>query len=208
MSKDPNRSASWLLFCILAIAVAAAIWFWVGRFGDAGDGAGLALFNPAHAAEPSPYAGQEQRRIPALSPERVAALEQGHGLGYAKAAELNGYPGPKHVLELADELRLSDAQRAATQALFDAMAEQARSLGKELVAAELSLDREFRDRQVSAASLARAVQRAALLEGRLREAHLAAHLQQTEILDADQITRYAELRGYGSDSEHKHHHQH
>jgi hypothetical protein len=31
-------------------------------------------------------------------------------MGMAKAAELNGYPGPRHVLDLSPELHLTDAQ--------------------------------------------------------------------------------------------------
>ena len=65
---------------------------------------------PAHA-ETAPYAGQDVREIKALSPERAEGLKAGAGLGYALAAELNGWPGPLHVLELADDLDLSSSQR-------------------------------------------------------------------------------------------------
>ncbi len=37
-------------------------------------------------------------------------LENGEGMGIVKYAELNGYPGPKHVLELVNELRLTEEQ--------------------------------------------------------------------------------------------------
>jgi len=81
----------------------------------------------ATAAETaSPYSGQEQRSIKALSESDTKDLAEGNGLGLAKAAELNSYPGPRHVLELADELGLSDNQRTATQALYASMRERAR----------------------------------------------------------------------------------
>ena len=64
----------------------------------------------------SPYAGQEQRSIKALSEDEIRDLREGRGMGLAKAAELNSYPGPLHVLQLAAELGLSDAQRKATKA--------------------------------------------------------------------------------------------
>src|SRR5689334_17464381 len=54
----------------------------------------------------APYAGQQTRTIKALSPADVAALLKGEGMGMAKAAELNGYPGPLHVLTLSQELKL------------------------------------------------------------------------------------------------------
>ena len=37
----------------------------------------------------------------------MADLRAGRGMGLALAAELNGYPGPAHVLELADKLDLA-----------------------------------------------------------------------------------------------------
>lgn len=59
------------------------------------------------AAGTSPYAGEEAREIKALSPSDIDGLIAGRGMGYAMAAELNGYPGPAHVLELAEQLELT-----------------------------------------------------------------------------------------------------
>ena len=55
----------------------------------------------------SPYAGMQARSIKALSEQQIADLKAGRGMGLALAAELNGYPGPAHVLEVADQLGLS-----------------------------------------------------------------------------------------------------
>ena len=55
-----------------------------------------------------PYAGQEERTVKTLSDEERRALLNGQGMGLAKAAELNHYPGPRHVLDLAAPLQLSD----------------------------------------------------------------------------------------------------
>jgi hypothetical protein len=54
------------------------------------------------APSEAPYAGHQERPIKALAPEEVAGLLGGEGMGYALAAELNHYPGPRHVLDLAD----------------------------------------------------------------------------------------------------------
>ena len=89
----------------------------------------------------SPYAGQEQRTIKALSDREISDLTEGRGLGLAKAAELNGYPGPMHVLELADSLGLSDQQRVKVQELFAAMKAEAIPLGEKLIAQEADLDK-------------------------------------------------------------------
>jgi hypothetical protein len=94
----------------------------------------------ALASEPSPYVGQETRVIKSLSPAEQADLIAGKGMGFAKAAELNGYPGPAHVLELAAQLQLTDAQRKQTEALFKDMEARAKALGAKLVEAERSLD--------------------------------------------------------------------
>jgi len=48
-------------------------------------------------------------------------------MGLAKAAELNGYPGPKHVLELAGPLKLTSAQVAATEATYRRMNSRAKA---------------------------------------------------------------------------------
>src|ERR1700694_3241027 len=72
-------------------------------------------------AVPSPYAGFEQRPIKALSSQQIDDLRQGRGMGLALAAELNGYPGPSHVVELAQRLELTDLQLVRARALFDAM---------------------------------------------------------------------------------------
>ena len=50
-----------------------------------------------------PYAGMQARAIKALSAEQIADLKAGRGLSLALAAELNGYPGPRHVLELVEQ---------------------------------------------------------------------------------------------------------
>src|SRR5271154_7187001 len=101
-----------------------------------------ALGLPTLAAEMpvTPYAGQQARAIKALSDEDIAALRKGEGMGMAKAAELNGYPGPKHALDLAQQLQLTDAQRRDVQAIFDRMSAAAKPLGDELIAQEQSLD--------------------------------------------------------------------
>ena len=154
------------------------------------------------AAEPllSHYAGQEARRIKALSEEETAALLSGQGSGFAKAAELNGYPGPAHVLELATKLGLGPDQLAATQALMSAHRGRAQQIGAELVAAEKGLDRLFAEGQAGTVSVDQATQKVAVLQGQLRSEHLKTHLLEKAILTPAQVEQYARLRGYGSTS--------
>jgi Spy/CpxP family protein refolding chaperone len=151
--------------------------------------------SPAADAE-SPYVSMQAREIKALSPERIAGLEMGHGLGYALAAELNGYPGPKHVLELQSELELSADQLEKTETIFASMKTTAEELGRQIVAGERDLDELFSSHEIDTDSLARQVAAIAELEGRLRTAHLRAHLEMMAVLTRHQIVRYIELRGY------------
>lgn len=151
----------------------------------------------------SPYAGEQQRRIKAMSSEQIASLLRGDGMGFALAAELNSYPGPRHVLELADELALSEQQRADTRALFDAMRAEAIRLGEEVVAAEAQLDAAFAGGSINASSLGASLMNIAALHGHLRNTHLQAHLLQKQLLSAEQVGRYNELRGYTT-GEHDH----
>ena len=161
----------------------------------------LALSAAARAqegAKPGAYAGEERREIKSLSAEEVEGLLQGRGMGLARAAELNHYPGPLHVLELAAELRLTPEQRAGVQATFDKMRDAAVRLGREIVARERALDAMFAKGEIDAGKLRAATSEIARLQGDLRAAHLAAHLEMRRLLSPQQIKKYDELRGYAA----------
>ena len=144
----------------------------------------------------SPYAGQEQRAIKALSDEEIRDLLEARGMGLAKAAELNSYPGPLHVLQLANELGLSDAQRKGTDSLYANMRQQALSIGRQIVEAERTLDRAFANGAIEPATLRSQVTAIATLQGELRAVHLEAHLAQRSLLTPEQIAQYDVIRGY------------
>lgn len=155
----------------------------------------------------SPYAGEQSRSIKSLSQQETADYLSGKGMGFAKAAELNGYPGPGHVLELADRLALSPAQKAKTEEVFDKMQRRARELGSRLVAEEKRLDEAFASKTVSRESLATSVSSIATIQGQIRATHLEAHLAQNAILTPAQKAEYWRLRGYAvADSQHQHKH--
>jgi Spy/CpxP family protein refolding chaperone len=135
-----------------------------------------------------------------LSETQTQDLLTGKGMELAKAAELNGYPGPMHTLELAAPLALSSEQKQASQALLERHKADARRLGEELVEAERALDQSFLTRQIDAVSLKSHTDRIAHLQAALRTSHLQTHLQQTALLTPQQIGRYAELRGYTAGS--------
>jgi Spy/CpxP family protein refolding chaperone len=150
----------------------------------------------AAAQEHSPYSGFEQRPIKALSAQQVADLKAGRGMSLALAAELNGFPGPLHVLELADKIELTAEQRQAVEALYAAMKAETIPIGERLIGQEAELDRLFANRSVTPASLAAATEAIGQTQAALRKAHLAYHLSTSAVLTAEQARRYAELRGY------------
>jgi hypothetical protein len=167
----------------------------------------LVVVAPAAWAQThQPYAGLHARPVKALSDQQIADLKAGRGMGLALAAELNGYPGPLHVLELATPLGLSDEQRAKVAELFDAMKREAVPLGERLIAAETALDRQFADKTITASSLGDAARDIAALQGELRLAHLKYHLETLALLTPDQAARYATLRGYGDNQHTPGHH--
>ena len=146
----------------------------------------------------SPYAGQQVRDIKALSPSQTADLLAGKGMEQAKAAELNGYPGPMHVLELTGPLALSPAQTEASETLMARHKAEARELGARLVQAERELDAAFAGQQIDAAQVGALTRHIGLLQAQLRASHLRTHLQQAALLTAPQVAHYAQLRGYAS----------
>jgi Spy/CpxP family protein refolding chaperone len=167
---------------------------------------GALLLASASVFAQTPYAGMQTRPLKALSEQQISDLNTGRGIGLALAAELNGYPGPSHVLELADKLELSADQRDRIKALFDAMKAEAQPLGSKLIAQETELDRLFASRAVTPASLKTSTAAIARTQGELRETHLKYHLSTADILSAGQMQKYAELRGYADGDRQMHHH--
>ena len=96
----------------------------------------------------SPYAGWQERVIKSLSPDQIKEYLEGKGMGLALAAELNHYPGPAHVLELASELKLDQDQRLEMRSIFDKIHKQAVDIGKDIVDLERQLDEKFRKRSI------------------------------------------------------------
>jgi Spy/CpxP family protein refolding chaperone len=155
-------------------------------------------FAPAltHAQSPSPYAGEERRAIKALSLSEIRQLEAGAGMGFAKAAELNSYPGPMHVLELASALRLSAEQEKAVKDLMDSHKAEVRLLGREVVRLERELDSLFATRAATKPAVEAKAQEIALAAAKVRASHLTTHIATAALLTPAQVERYDELRGY------------
>jgi Spy/CpxP family protein refolding chaperone len=153
------------------------------------------------APQASPYQGFETREVKTLSTEKQEGLKRGAGLSYALAAEMNGYAGPFHVLELSDQLGLDADQKKRTQVIYDKMRRDAVLAGEALIAAEAHLDRMFQMKHASYDRVEAQTSVIAGQEAKLRAIHLNAHLSVNEVLTPDQRASYDRLRGYGSSIE-------
>ena len=129
-------------------------------------------------------------------------------MGFAKAAELNHYPGPRHVLDLSKELKLSDKQLKQTQTLFNKMQAKAITLGKQLIEGEQKLDQLFAQGSVDENSLETTLQDIGAIQAKLRNVHLSTHLEQKLLLNKHQIMTYDRIRGYGANGSHNNNHNH
>jgi hypothetical protein len=156
---------------------------------------------PAEAAlphKPNAYAGLETRAIKSLSETDIADLRRGAGWGLALPAELNGVPGPIHLLELKDELGLSPDQVSSLHAIFAQMQTEAKAAGERFIAAEAAIEAGFRKGNLTPEQLRVLIAAAGEARAELRYIHLARHLQTPPLLTTEQIARYSALRGYGA----------
>ena len=144
----------------------------------------------------SPYAGLEDREIKSLSPDEIQGLLDGQGMSLALPAELNGLPGPRHVLDMRAELALTADQGEQVQEIFDAMSRSARHLGKRIIELERKLDVGFAERTITVDSLDKLLGALAVERAQLRAVHLKAHLSLVPVLTEEQRVLYNRLRGY------------
>ncbi|MBT8347665.1 MAG: hypothetical protein HKP52_02735 [Desulfofustis sp.] len=153
----------------------------------------------SHDSHRSEYAGEEHREIKSLSEADIDELRDGGGWGLALAAELNGVPGPVHLLEMKKEIRLSPEQIGQIEALFEQMRGQAIELGTTLIDLERELNSQFAEGTINEKLLRDLLEQIAQVRAQLRFVHLSTHLKTPDILTTEQIARYNELRGYSSD---------
>ena len=144
----------------------------------------------------SPYEELLDSTVSGLSLDEVDNLLNGKGAGYARTAELNGYPGLRHVLDLSSQLNLSSQQETEIQAAFEQMQFQAKTIGKTIVSKEQELSEAFASGKITNTELEKQTEQLAKLYGELRKTHLQAHLQINPLLSTEQIEKYNQLRGY------------
>jgi hypothetical protein len=156
--------------------------------------AAFAAVLAAPAAAQHDHAGGAASDVAALTAEQMHGLMTGEGMGMALAAELNHYPGPKHVLELADSLGMTPEHRTAIERIRQDMLVRAIALGAQVVALERELDAHFKAGRAADEEVASLTERIGALSGRLRAVHLEAHVATRALMTSDQIRTYDRLR--------------
>ena len=159
----------------------------------------LKIFAASEPEYKSKYIGQEKRDIKSLSKEDIEELRAGAGWGLAKVAELNGLPGPKHILEMKKEIELTAGQEKMVLALYNDMNKEAVRLGEKLIEYEEELNSRFAERNIDEKILGELLEKISETYKSLRFTHLSAHLKTPSILTENQIKKYNKLRGYSSD---------
>ena len=141
----------------------------------------------------SPLSQSQEQPKPAVPPDRDELLK-GAGMDLAAIADLNNYPGPKHVLDLKSELRLTRDQVKKTEALDKVVSSSAVAKGGEIVQAEEELNQLFEAGTVSEKVMRSKLEQIGKLRADLRFIHLQAHLRMRQILTPEQIKMYTEMK--------------
>src|SRR2546422_551302 len=140
-------------------------------------------------------AGVEGHQVAqACATEFEKVVGEGRGFGLAFAADQNGYPGPMHVLELRDRLKLTSDQEAKTRDLMHAMFVESRPKSASLLDAEARLRRLFADHAADEATVRAAVAEVERARSEVRLVHLLTHLKTRDLLSEDQRRVYHEAR--------------
>ena len=124
-------------------------------------------------------------------------IGEGRGFGMAFVADQQGYPGPLHVLELKDRLKLTPEQEARAQALLAAMFAESRPKSERLLEAERKLGSVFTEGKADEASIRAAVAEVERARSDVRLVHLMFHLKTRDLLTDEQRRLYHEARWSG-----------
>src|SRR5438876_11220639 len=167
----------------------------IAAVGLAGLTAGTTVTRAQHAHGGAGAQGHQVAQTCASEFEKVVG--QGRGFGLAFAADQNGYPGPMHVLELKDRLKLTADQEAKGRELMHAMFTESRPKSVRLLEAEARLRRLFAERVADDAAVRAAVAEVERARAEVRLVHLLTHLKTRDLLTEDQRRLYHEARWSG-----------
>lgn len=146
-----------------------------------------------HAGHGHAPGGQGHLVAQRCAEEFRKVVGEGRGFGMAFAADQNGYPGPMHVLELKETLKLTPEQEARARDLHAGVrAELPKS--QRLLDAERRLERLFADRMATEDNVRAAVAEIERARTDVRLVHLLAHVRTRGLLTEEQRRLYHQTR--------------
>ena len=161
--------------------------------GDSGDGMGGK--HQMHGQAEGGMQGMGGGMLGGVSKQEKEALLKGAGLGAGMIAMTNGYPGPKHVLEMGDELELTAAQRESLGKIYGNVKARSVELGTELVEKDEELTALFASGSVSTGEVEKLSREIGELQGRVRAEHLNAHVETFDALTPAQRETLSSMQG-------------
>ena len=193
-----ENSKTLLVTSLVSIAVGIAIGIFLPFAAVSGTEETIKL-----TSTPSDYVVLLDTDIRGLDQKTIEGFLTGKGLGQALPAELNGYPGPRHVIDMAEELELTDEQLATIQALFDHMVSNVVPFGEQYLEEYANLESAFRKGTISKEYLQSQLEKISAIEVQLRYSHLSTHLATIDILNEKQVMQYNMMRGYSAEMNHE-----
>jgi Spy/CpxP family protein refolding chaperone len=170
---------------LTAVALGAAVLLTVGlRSADAQHG----MMQPGAGSPPAHMLAEM------YATEFDKNIATGRGFGMAFVADQNGYPGPLHVLELKDRLKLTAEQEAKAQTMLTAMFAESRPKSARLLDAEAKLRQLFASGQADEAAVRTAATAVETARTEVRLVHLMFHLKTRDLLSDEQRRLYHEAR--------------
>ena len=139
--------------------------------------------------------GMDGGMLGGVSAQEKEALLKGAGLGAGMIAMMNGYPGPKHVLEMGDELGLTAEQRESIGKTYGKVKAESVEFGTELVEKDEKLTALFASGSVSTGEVEKLSREIGELQGRVRAAHLNAHVETYDALTPAQREQLSSMQG-------------
>jgi Spy/CpxP family protein refolding chaperone len=137
--------------------------------------------------------GQGHQAAQACIDQFNKVVGEGRGFGMAFAADQNGYPGPMHVLELKDRLKLTADQEARARELYAGVRAQLPKSTR-LLEAQRRLERLFAQGAATEPAVRTAVAEVEQALSEVRLVHLLAHVRARDLLTEEQRRIYHEAR--------------
>lgn len=172
-----------ILICLVVLSSAC------GRSTSTGQAEGRSGGDAGHAGH---VHGGAIRSLPGRD---IVALAGGEGGGLAKIADLNGYPGPRHVLDMDAHLNLTTRQREQLRQVMSTMEADAKEVATRYLSALAQLEEDTRQGSLSGDQFLKRYRAVEALRTELGAVHLITHFKTKDLLTPAQVATYYKPQG-------------